>query len=195
MINYNDDKRIDPKFYRNDGSERRNVLKILVIILVVGVIGYILGTSLEETRLPALPGEVILRGDMDISAANERLEKAGFIPMDEVKTDDDYDHLFYESSEVYGYPTTRSELAVARSGKKSVSFIHYFDDESKENNMNNPGEVYVYIASQVTVRSRETPHRPAEDRDEIFWMLRRGPSVHMTYADDGVVMLEYRYTD
>ena len=23
MINYNDDKRIDPKFYENDGSERK----------------------------------------------------------------------------------------------------------------------------------------------------------------------------
>ena len=77
----------------------------------------------------------------------------------------------------------------------SLEGIHYFDDESKENNMNNPGEVYVYIASQVTVRSRETPARPVGDRDEVFWLLRRGPSVHMTYADDGVVMLEYRYTD
>ena len=193
MINYNNDKSIDPKFYGNDGSARGHVLKILVIILVVGMIGYMIGTSLMETRLPAMPGEVILDGDMDIATANELVKKAGFIPLDEVKTDGDYYHVFYESSEVCGYTTTRSELAVAKNGEKSVSFIHYFDDESEENNMNNPGEVYIYIASQVTVRSRATPSRPVGDRDEITWSMRRGPSIHMTYASDGVVMLEYRY--
>ena len=193
MINYNNDKNIDPKFYGNDGSEKKNVIRILVIVLIVGAIAYGFGLWKENQRVPALPGEVILKGDMDVAAADKLLQEAGYIPVDEVKASDDYYVLFYESSEAFGYTTVMSELGVSKSGSKGIYFIHGFEDDSEENNIDNPGEKFKAIYTMLTNQIGEYPTQDRTDEKGWTWKVNKKTRVHMVYASDGIFAVEYHY--
>lgn len=193
MINYNNDKNIDPKFYGNDGSEKKNVIRILVIVLIVGAIAYGFGLWKENQRGPALPGEVILKGDMDIAEADKLLQEAGYIPEDEVKTNDRYYKLYYKSSEVFGYTTVRSALAVDKTGSQGMYFIHCFEDDSEENNADNPGEKFKAIYTILTKQIDEYPKMVSSSDKAWTWSLNRKTKVHMLYTSDGVFVVEYHY--
>ena len=193
MINYNNDKNIDPKFYGNDGSEKKNVIKILVIVLIVGAIAYGFGLWKENQRVPALPGEVILKGNMDIATADGLLQEAGYIPVDQVMTSDDYNALFYESSEAFGYTTVMSELGISKSGSKSVHFIHAFEDDSEENNKGNPGERFKAIYAMLVKQIDEYPTQYTTDKNVWTWKVNKKTRVHMRYVSDGLFMVDYEY--
>ena len=193
MINYNDDKRIDPKFYENDGSERKNVRKILVIVVLFcfSVLG--LAKWIEYHRGPALPGEVILKGDMDMAEADAMLQEAGYIPKGEVKSDDQHDIRFYESSEAFGYTTIFSELSVKKSGSKNTHFIHFFKETSEGNTVDKPGDVFKAIMTMLIKQIDEYPTKFTTPVEAWTWKVNKKTRVHMVYASDGIFAVEYHY--
>ena len=193
MINYNNDKSIDPKWYDNDGSEKKHLIKILVIILLVAAVAWVYGTWKENQRIPPLPGEVILKGDMNISAASGLLQEAGYIPESETQSDDLYYHQYYKSSEVLGYPTEFSMLAVSTTGSEGVHFVHYFTDDSKENNADNPGETYRAIASALADKIGEYPTAEKSQENSYVWKLNKKTRVRITYADENIFWVDYQY--
>ena len=194
MINYNDDKRIAEKFYSNDGSEKNRAIRIalIVILAAAALYGYCLWK--ENHRVPALPGEVILKGNMDIATADGLLQEAGYIPMDEVKTSDEYIKIVYEKSEAFDLRTLCSELAVSQSGSKGIYFVHYFFDSSEENNMDNPGERFNAIAKILTDKIGKSPMKTDSPETKGWtWEVDKKTQVHMTYATNAVFMVEYHY--
>ena len=193
MINYNNDKSIDPKWYDNDGSEKKHLIKILVIILLVAAVAWVYGAWKETQRVPALPGEVILKGDMSISAAGELLQESGYIPESETRSDDLYYHRYYKSSEVLGYPTEFSMLAVAKNGSEGVHFVHYFTDDSKENNADNPGETYRAIAAALVDKIGEYPTAEKSRVNSYVWKLNKKTQVSITYASENMFFVNYQY--
>ena len=192
MINYNDDKRIDPKFYENDGSERKNVRKILVIIVLFcfSVLG--LAKWIEYHRGPALPGEVILKGDMDMAEADAMLQEAGYIPKGDVITDDQHYHRYYQSSEAFGFTTDCSVLTVSKSGTE-VNFVHWFTDESEENNADVPGNTWRTIATTLREKIWGNPSVIKEEKNGWFWKLNKRTKVSLIYSRDNRFLLEYEY--
>lgn len=193
MINYNDEKRIDPKFYGNDGSEKKNVIKILVIVLLVGAVMYGYGLWKENQRGPALPGEVILKGDMDIAAADALLQEAGYIPKGEVNSDDQHDIRFYESSEAFGYTTIFSELSVKKSGSKNTHFIHFFKETSEGNTVDKPGDVFKAIMTILIKQIDEYPTKFTTPVEAWTWKVNKKTRVHMCYLNDNEFIVEYDY--
>ena len=192
MINYNDDKRIDPKFYGNDGSEKKNVIKILIIVLLVGAVVYGYGLWKENQRGPALPGEVILKGDMDIATADALLQEAGYIPKGDVITDDQHYHRYYQSSEAFGFTTDCSVLTVSKSGTE-VNFVHWFTDESEENNADVPGNTWRTIATTLREKIWGNPRVIDEEVNGWFWKLNKRTKVSLIYSRDNRFLLEYEY--
>ena len=192
MINYNDDKRIDPKFYENDGSERKNVRKILVIVVLFcfSVLG--LAKWIEYHRGPALPGEVILKGDMDMAEADAMLQEAGYIPKGDVITDDQHYHRYYQSSEAFGFTTDCSVLTVSKSGTE-VNFVHWFTDESEENNADVPGNTWRTIATTLREKIWGNPRVIDEEVNGWFWKLNKRTKVSLIYSRDNRFLLEYEY--
>ena len=193
MINYNDDKRIDPKFYGNDGSEKKNVIKILIIVLLVGAVVYGYGLWKENQRGPALPGEVILKGDMDIATADALLQEAGYVPVGEVNSDDQHDIRFYESSEAFGYTTMFSQVSVAKSGSKGISFIHYFKETSEGNTVDKQGEVFKAIYVMLIKQIDEYPTKFSTPVEAWTWKVNKKTRIHMAYISDDEIVVEYQY--
>ena len=192
MINYNNDKYIDPKFYGNDGSEKKNIIKILVIVALVIAAVFGIGKWIEYHRGAALPGEVILKGNMDIATADALLQEAGFIPMGDIITDDEQYHQYYQSSEFNGFTTDYSILTVSKSGT-NVSFTHCFKDESEENNADTPGETWRAIATILREEIWGNPSVIKAEKNGWHWNVNARTGVKLIYLRDNLFLLEYKY--
>ncbi|MBR5961072.1 MAG: hypothetical protein IKZ98_08750 [Clostridia bacterium] len=180
---------MDPRWYNEDGTEFKRIIRIFAIIL--GVVAVIFGYSawLSARHVPQLPGEVSLNGKMSIQTMNGKLQEAGYIPRGEIERDGRNSYQYYESSEAFGRKTVGSK--VGRVDNRYVFLIHYFQDTSKDNNADNPGAVYKALQEELTgIIGKE----PVEGNGELtHWDLHGKTEVGLFYANDGIVAVVYMY--
>ena len=93
--------KIDEKWYAEDGSEIKRVLRIVTIILIVAMAAWGVGLWMNERHVPQLPGEVILKGNMSFEEAEGKLLDDGYMPRGEAIKDGADIHRYYESSEAF----------------------------------------------------------------------------------------------
>ena len=163
---------------------------MIVVLFCFSVLG--LAKWIEYHRGPALPGEVILKGDMDMAAADAMLQEAGYIPKGDVITDDQHYHRYYQSSEAFGFTTDCSVLTVSKSGTE-VNFVHWFTDESEENNADVPGNTWRTIATTLREKIWGNPRVIDEEVNGWFWKLNKRTKVSLIYSRDNRFLLEYEY--
>ena len=145
------DNRTDEKWYNKEyGRDIKKVLIFVGIILIMAVAFYKCGALISGRRVPVLPGEVMLNGSAYIKTANEKVQKAGYIPVGEVIRSEHKWQQMYESSEVFGYKTRGSELGIVE--YFNTYFAHYFTDDSPPNNADNPGTTFNTILEELTSR-------------------------------------------
>ena len=192
------DNRTDEKWYKNEYEmDIKRVLRILMIIIIVGGVGWGIGAWMEARHVPALPGEVILKGNMSFEEADRKVQEAGYIPRGEMSQDEEGDYgQAYESSEAFGYKTKGSVLGVKESGGyRYVLFFLYFDESSEEYNADNPGKVFNDILNELTGKIGEDPVIKNETSfgNRWDWNLKGKTTVSLCYAADGVVCVSYCY--
>lgn len=182
------EKAIDPKWYKQDGSEIKRVIKILLIILAIaaGIIWY--------STLMTLPGEVKLNSSMSIETADELVQKAGYIPKDEIKSTEDCRYRFYESSELFGIKTLGSEVCAVETPAEAVYFTHYFADENEQNNAETPGSIFFTVKGEMTRKfgKKPTEAKTPKGRTVWYWIVNKKEQAAVMYVEDG--MFELRYT-
>ena len=193
------DNRTDEKWYKNEYEmDIKRVLRIIAIIIIVAAAAWGIGAWMEARHVPALPGEVILKGNMSFEEADRKVREAGYIPRGEFTQDEEENHgQAYESVEAFGYKTKGSVLGVEESGGyRYVLFFLYFDESSKEYKTGNPGKVFNDILNELTGRIGADPVVTNETSfgNRWCWDLKGKTTVNLCYVADGVVCVNYCYS-
>ena len=190
------DNRTDEKWYNKEyGMDIKKVLIFVGIVLIIAAAFYTYGALNSERRVPVLPGEVILHGNTSFQYADEKVQKAGYIPTGEVTKVGVATCQMYKSSEAFGYKTKESELIVVAYGR--TCFMHYFTDDSFSNNAENPGTTFNTIQEELTSKIGEAPIvEESELHGKVWkWDLRNKTEVDLFYINDGVVLVMYIYKE
>lgn len=194
------DSRTDEKWYKNEYEmDIKRVLRILAIVVIVAAVSWGIGAWMEARHVPALPGEVILKGNMSLEEADRKVREAGYIPKGEVSRDEEGSYSqAYESSEAFGYDTKGSVLGVKKyGGNKYVLRFLYFDESSVEYKADNPGKVFNDILNELTSRIGADPViiYEASFGNRWCWDLKGKTTVNLCYVADGVVSVGYSYKE
>ena len=188
-------QKIDEKWYAQDGSEIKRVVRIITIILIIAAAVWGVGLWMNAQRVPQLPGEVILKGNMSFEGADAKVQEAGYVPRSEVlQKGSDYQR-YYESSEVFGKQTVVSTLMLIQSQGRYVSFDHLFPEEDNQHNAENPGPVFNAILEELTSCIGTEPRKQKSDTNGtiLFWELQEKTGVGLFYFQDNLVRVRYIY--
>ena len=187
--------KIDEKWYAEDGSEIKRVLRIVTIILIVAMAAWGVGLWMNERHVPQLPGEVILKGNMRFEEAEGKLLDDGYIPRGEAIKDGADIHRYYESSEAFGYQARGSMLALIQSRGRYFIFDHYFREEDGGHNAENPGDIFNALQEQLTGIIGTAPR---EQKSDVFgkvwiWNLQGKTEIGIFYGREDMVTVRYAY--
>ena len=187
--------KIDEKWYAEDGSERKRVIRILTIILIVAAVVWGVGLWMNERHVPQLPGEVILKGNMSFEEAEGKLLDTGYIPLGEAVKDGADTHRYYESSEAFGYQTRGSMLALIQSKGRHFIFDHYFREEDDGHNADNPGDIFNAVLKELTGIIGKTPREKKSDAFGKVWLwnLQGKTEIGIFYSREGLMTVRYAY--
>ena len=135
------DNRTDEKWYNKEyGMDIKKVLIFVGIVLIIAAAFYTYGALNSERRVPVLPGEVILHGNTSFQYADEKVQKAGYIPTGEVTKVGVATCQMYKSSEAFGYKTKGSEtmfpnrhiMTQKKIGRNEQFAQHLLDDAARK---------------------------------------------------------------